>query len=178
MPPNGKPRYLADAKVDGALDAKIRALLTTCFVKPQDAVFQTRRYFHEPYPYRWIIEDEAGAFIAHMGAHDKIVRAAGKTYRIAGIAEVCVRPDHRGQGLVRTMLRHVHRGLARRGFDFAVLFGEPKVYASSGYANVDNLFLDETIDGQIRRKNVAAMVHSLSKTPWPRGRVHLSGPTF
>ena len=178
MPSRSKPRYLADAKVDGALDAKIRALLATCFVKPQDAVFQTQRYFREPYPHRWIVADETGAFIAHVGAHEKTVRAAGKTYRIAGIAEVCVHPDHRGQGLVRTMLRQAHRGLARRGFDFAVLFGDPKVYASSGYACVGNLFHDENIAGRIRRKNVAAMVHPLGKTPWPRGRAHLPGPTF
>lgn len=178
MPANPKPTYLADAMVDGARDAKIRALLATCFVKPQDAVFRTRRYFREPYPHRWIIEDAAGAFIAHVGAHDKIVRAAGKTYRIAGIAEVCVHPDYRGQGLVRTMLRRIHRELARRGFDFAVLFGDPRVYASSGYSGVGNLFHDEKTAGRIRRKNVAAMVHPLSATPWPRGRVHLPGPTF
>ena len=173
------PHYLPDAAVDAAQDAKIRALLTTCFTKPQDAVFQTQRYFREPYPHRWIIEDDHGAFIAHVGVHDKTIAAGGRTYRIAGIAEVCVHPDHRGQGHVRRMLRHIHRWLARRGFVFAVLFGAPKVYASSGYAGVDNLFHDEMDpDGRPHRKKIAAMAIPLSKTPWPRSRVLLPGPAF
>lgn len=173
------PHYLPDAAVDAARDAEIRALLTTCFTKPQDAVFHTRRYFREPYPHRWILEDARGNFIAHVGVHDKTVSTAGKTYRIAGIAEVCVHPDHRGQGHVRRMLRHIHRWLARRGFVFAVLFGDPKVYASSGYAGVDNLFHDEPDPGgQTRRRQIAAMAIPLSKTPWPRGRVFLPGPAF
>lgn len=179
MPSSKQPSYLADAQVDDARDAKIRALLTACFTKPQDAVFQTRRYFREPYPHRWILADGRGNIIAHVGAHEKTVQAGGRTYRIAGIAEVCVHPAHRGQGLVRKMLRRVHRGLARRGFDFAVLFGDPRVYASSGYASVDNLFHDEEgADGRTRRKMIAAMARPLSTTPWPSGKVYLPGPTF
>lgn len=174
-----KPTYLADAAVDDILDGKIRALLTTCFTKPQDEVFKSRRYFREPYPHRWVVEAGRGNSIAHGGVHDKIVKAGGKTYRIAGIAEVCVHPDHRGQGLVRTMLQQIHRWLTRRGFVFAVLFGDPKVYASSGYVSVDNLFHDDIrANGWIRRKKIAAMVKHLSKTPWPSGRVHLPGPAF
>lgn len=173
------PHYLPDAAVDAARDAEIRALLTTCFTKPQDAVFHMRRYFREPYPHRWILEDARGNFIAHVGVHDKTVLAGGQTYRIAGIAEVCVHPEHRGQGHVRRMLRHIHRWLARRGFVFAVLFGDPKVYASSGYADVDNLFFDVAgAAGRTRRKQLAAMVHPLAGTPWPRDEVHLPGSTF
>ncbi len=50
--------YLPDATVDDALNREIITLLTACFTKPQDTVFQTRRYFREPYPHRWIIRDE------------------------------------------------------------------------------------------------------------------------
>ena len=174
-----KPNYLADAAVDAVLDAKIRALLTTCFTKPQDVVFQTRRYFREPYPHRWILEDGRGNVIAHVGAHDKTVAAGGTSYRVAGIAEVCVHPDHRGRGHVRSMLRQAHRWLARRNFVFAVLFGAPDVYVSSGYVRVDNLVHDDPdAQGRIRRKKIEAMVRRLSNTPWPPCRVHLPGPTF
>jgi predicted N-acetyltransferase YhbS len=173
------PQYLADADMDDVQDGNIRALLTTCFTKPQDAVFRKQRYFREPYPHRWVIQDSRGAFIAHVGVHDKIVKAGGQTYRIAGIAEVCVHPDHRGQGLVQTMLRQIHRWLAPRGFDFAVLFGDPKVYASSGYGSVDNLFCAAPVaGGKFRRKKIAAMVAPLSNAPWPSAKVFLPGPTF
>lgn len=174
-----KPAYLADNAVNDVQNAKIRALLTTCFTQPQDAVFKKRRYFREPYPHRWVIEDGHGNFVAHVGVHDKIVKAEGKTYRIAGIAEVCVHPDLRGQGLVRTMLQQIHRWLARRGFVFAVLLGDPKVYASSGYVSIDNLSHDaEGADGRIRMKKISAMVKPLTETPWPNSIVHLPGPTF
>ena len=179
MPANKQPRYLADAQVDDAQDAKIRALLTACFTKPQDAVFRTQRYFREPYPHRWVVADGRGHFIAHVGAHEKTARAGAKTYRIAGIAEVCVHPRHRGQGLVRIMLRRVHREMARRGFDFAVLFGDPRVYASSGYVRIGNLFLDGDMGaGRPRRISIAALAAPLSKKPWPRGKTYLPGPVF
>jgi predicted N-acetyltransferase YhbS len=173
------PEYLADADVDAAQDEKIRTLLTACFTKPQDVIFKERRYFHEPYPHRWIIKDRHGAFIAHIGVHDKCVKADGKTYRIAGIAEVCVHPDHRGHGYVRAMLLCIHDWLMRQGVDFAMLFGDRRVYSSSGYVLVDNLFHDvETVEGQIYRKQLSAMVKELSGTPWPGTEVHLPGPVF
>lgn len=171
--------YLADDDVDGAQDQKIRTLLTTCFTKPQDVVFKERRYFREPYPHRWVIKDSQGAFIAHVGVHEKHVAAEGKTYRIAGIAEVCVHPGYRGRGYVRTMLRCIHAWLAQQGFDFAVLFGDQKVYSSSGYMHVRNLFHDAEEAGRRScRRQAPAMVKELSGTPWPGTEAYLPGPTF
>ena len=171
--------YLADAAVDSALDEEIRTLLTTCFTGPGDAVFKTRRYFHDPYPHRWIVRNASGKLIAHIGVHDKRAHADGQIYRIAGIAEVCVHPDARGQGHIRRMLQRIHEWAAREGFVFAALFGDPKVYASSGYANVDNLYVDTIgIDGTQDKKQVVVMVKSLTTQPWPTGEVHLSGAAF
>ena len=39
--------YLLDDEVTQELDAKLRALLSTCFTKEQDKIFQTQRYFNE-----------------------------------------------------------------------------------------------------------------------------------
>ena len=55
------------AQMDDGMDEKIRVLLTACFTGPQDAVFQTRRYFNDPYPHRWIVRDDRGA-LPHMSA--------------------------------------------------------------------------------------------------------------
>ena len=174
-----KPEYLADATVDVALDEKIRALLTTCFVGPNNEVFKDRRYYKEPYPHRWVIKNQQGAFIAHVGVHDKIVQADGKTYRIAGICEVCVHPDHRGHGYVKAMLECIHKWLVPQGFDFSVLFGDSKVYGSSGYVNITNLYQDVIgEDGQKHRKQLLPMVKALTAKSWPTTEVFLPGLTF
>ncbi len=174
-----EPEYLADASVDAAMDEKIRALLTTCFTGPQNAVFQTRRYFHDPYPHRWIVRDERGALAAHVGVHERRVVADGKPLRIVGIAEVSVHPDQRGRGHVRAILREVHAWATREGFEFSALFGKPEVYGSSGYRSVANLSVDVAgPDGRIARKKMPAMVRPLAQAPWPAGEVFLEGAVF
>jgi len=173
------PEYLADDTVDDALDAEIRTLLTTCFTKPQDVVFKDHRYFKEPYQHRWVIKNEKGALVAQAGVHDKQIQADGTTYRIAGIGDVCVHPAYRGRGYVRMMLKCIHDWAPRQGFDFAVLFGDPKVYGSSGYVHISNLFRDaEQPGGGTCRKQISAMVRQLSGTPWPGGEVFLPGKSF
>jgi len=167
--------YLPDSRIDGATDQELRGLLTTCFTKPQDVVFRERRYFREPYPNRWVIRDRRAAIVAHVGVHEKSVESDGTLYRIGGIAEVCVHPGHRGKGYVRLMLGNIHEWLARKGFIFAVLFGEPMVYNSSGYMQIANLMFGGGNEGWTRTK---AMVKELAGTPWPKGDVHLAGPGF
>lgn len=172
-----KVQYLPDDRISVAQDYELRELLTTCFRKPQDWIFRERRYFCEPYPHRWVIRDDAGAVVAHIGVHDKRVEAGGRTYRIGGIGEVCVHPRHRKKGYVRLMLQVIHPWMAQHGFDFAVLFGDSRVYGSSGYRVVNNLF-KETEPGKERKPIGAAMIHELSATPWPEGEVILPGLTF
>lgn len=73
------------------------------------------------------------------------------------------------------MLECVHAWLAEQQFPFAVLFGDPKVYGSSGYVEVDNLWLNE--DGK-RWKPVKGMMSQIGDMPWPDGNVRLIGLKF
>lgn len=172
---NPEIEYLPDECVNDVLDRELRKLLTTCFTKPHDAVFKERRYFREPYPYRWVIRNQQGAIVAHVGVHDKHIETANLTYRIGGIAEVCVHPDFRGHGYVRMTLGSVHEWLVKHGFDFAILFGDAQMYRSSGYLQVPNLFSGTEDKGW---QQTDAMIRELSTTPWPSGEVHLPGPRF
>ena len=175
MPP--KIEYLPDACIDAAVDREIRGLLTTCFTGPQDAVFQTRRYFNEPYPHRWIIRDERGALGAHVGVHDKLARAADRDFRFGGIAEVSVRPDCRGRGYVRDTLAVVHEWLARNGFVFSILFGKPEVYGSSGYLAKTNALCSPAA-GEAPEHLERVLVKELAGVSWPEGDVTLQGLKF
>ncbi|MBN2316772.1 MAG: GNAT family N-acetyltransferase [Sedimentisphaerales bacterium] len=176
---NPQVEYLADSSVDEAVDAQIRKLLTTCFTKPEDVVFRDRRYFIEPYPHRWVIWDMQGSLVAHIGVHEKTVEADARHFRIGGICEVCVHPDFRGRGFVRKMLVCVHDWLVRNEFDFAILFGDPRIYGSSGYVQKDNLIHDDaTATGKSGTSQSPVMVRPLTETSWPGGPVYLPGPKF
>jgi predicted acetyltransferase len=167
--------YLSDESIDDAGDRELRELLSTCFTKPGDEVFKTRRYWREPYSHRWVIRNDEGTLVAHVGIHEKIVEANGERYRMGGICEVCVLPDCRGRGYVNSMLESVHAWLAEHQFQFSILFGNPKVYGSSGYAVIDNLYSNENGEGW---QPVGGMVKQIADIRWPGGDVHLLGLKF
>jgi predicted N-acetyltransferase YhbS len=173
MPVKDLIEYLPDDTIDEAMNQRIIDLLTTCFTGPNDIVFRTRRYFAEPYPNRWIIRD-GDRLAAHIGVHEKQVETGDEVLPVGGVAEVCVHPDHRGRGHVKRMLQVIHPWMQRRRFVYAVLFGNPQVYGSSGYMQQGNLWHHS--DGQRKRLNV--MVLPLGDRPWPEGEVYLPGPTF
>lgn len=168
---------IREADVDAALDVALRALLSTCFTKPQDVVFRERRWFREPPARRWLVRDAAGVAIANVSLHDKAVSVAGREIRIGGVAEVCVHPGHRGRGWVRALLADVHAWLRGEQVPFAVLFGSPDVYGSSGYRLVPNLLVrDDTTGEWIPTPHGQAV--ALGSEPWPDGEVRLVGPRF
>lgn len=171
--------HLPDAAIDLLLDENLRTLLCLCFTKPCDVVFKERRYFHEPPSHRWIVRDETGMAIAHIAVHEKYVVVEGKKYPISGIAEVCVHPNHRGKGYVKQILAAIEVWLLSHRVEYAVLFGNPKIYASSGYQQVTNLFHDaEDGEGKPYFESVKAMVKPLKNQDWFTTEVYLPGKTF
>lgn len=172
-------KYVKDADVGYDLDLRLRELLSICFTKPGDEVFRDRRYFKECPSHRWIVYDEKDRLIAHVALHEKKVDSFGQEIPIGGIAEVCVHPEFRGQGLVRRLLSESHKWLRSHGYLFAVLFGDPLVYRSSGYVLVDNLLQkNKAEDGTVKWEPVVAMVCELGETKWSRQSVFLQGLTF
>ena len=99
--------------------------------------------------------------------------------QVGGVADVCVAADHRGMGLVKTMLGKIHDWMAARETPFAMLFGQPHVYASSGYAVIENeLQASNSIARSWIPMKGKPMVKSLADIPWPSCRIDLRGPTF
>ena len=169
-----------DSAVDEAMDLALRELLSTCFTKAQDDVFQRRRYFNEMPAHRWIIRDEKGTLVAHLATHEKEIFHAAGSSPVGGIAEVCVRPSHRGRGYVKHLLAAAHPWLVWRGALYSVLFGDTKVYSPSGYRAVGNLAMDVAAsEGAAERRIITyALALPLGPTPWPEGEVYLPGPKF
>lgn len=173
--------YVADSAVDDALDRELRGLLSTCFTKPQDHVFKSRRFFNQPPAHRWLIRDEAGRLAAHLALHEKRLRAAdGREFLVGGVAEVCVHPSSQGRGHVKQLVGAAHRWMTDAGFAFSVLSGNPRYYGSSGYRVVENLYRDgaDSSGATVRVKSEGAMVVALSDQAWPEGEAHIPGPSF
>ena len=170
--------FIEDVAVDAMLDWQLRELLSLCFTKPCDIVFRDRRYFHESPRWRWFVP--GNSLIAHVAVHDKIIGTTAGDVRVAGIAEVCVHPAHRGHGWVRQLLATAHPWLAAQGIPFAMLFGNSQVYSSSGYRNVaDSLrYFDGATQTWQNKSFDCAMVQPLGAQEWPAGPVDLRGPTF
>ena len=172
--------YIRDSNVDMYLDRSLRDLLCNCFTEPIAKVFRECRYFKEPPSHRWLIQSEDTQLIAHVALHEKVVTASHQQIRVGGIAEVCVHPEYRGQGLVRQLLAAVHDWLRSKDYSFSILSGYPCVYTSSGYVSITNLYQEKTLDNDsVKLEPVPlAIVCQLLDNKWPDDRVYLLGKSF
>lgn len=166
---------IADLEVGPELDRELRELLVLCF--PDTPQFREHRHFLEPPLHRWMIRD-GGMLVGHVCLHHRIIGTPRQDLRIGGIAEVCVRPTHRGRGLVRQMLKAVHEW--DRSSDFQMLFGKEEVYRSSGYRTVHNPLrhLDLEHNQWITKPLAGTMIRPSAKSDWPDGIIDLRGPVF
>lgn len=172
-------KFISEEQVSEELDKKLRDLLVLCF--PQTAhIFSKHRYYHEPAQYRWCIFAKDESLIANVALHIKKIKTEFASYDMGGIAEVCVHPDFRRQGITRMLLKQILDYLQERGFVFSMLFGNTEIYSSSGFKKVENKirYLDqETQDWKIE-KDPSAMYLELGQVNWPNGIIDICGPTF
>ncbi len=163
-------RYVNDCDVDKEMDRQLRELLSLCF--PKDEIFKRQRYYSRMPEHRWIIVDE-GRIVAHAAAHEKsFATEEGRREPFFGVAEVCVHPDHRRRGWVKAMLRAMEEYFAR--WKYGMLLGNSKIYTSSGYRRVNNVYFT----GEPGGPDPDAMVKVFGAEPWPSGKVVVEGPTF
>lgn len=74
----------------------------------------------------------------HIALHERSIVVGEEELACGGVSEVAVHPNARGRGIAKLLVSTVHDWMASRPFDFSVLFGDPAVYASSGYRAVGN----------------------------------------
>ncbi|UGA55966.1 GNAT family N-acetyltransferase [Vibrio sp. VB16] len=165
-------QYIADKDVTPVIDAQLRYILSTCFAEDA-AIFSQQRFFNEMPPHRYFVLDNSENIVAHIAVHEKNVIIDDVELPVAGIAEVCVLPRYRKQGLVHNMLDHIHKQLEKKGIHFSILFGDYCIYNSNGYQDVTNLII--FLDGQW--KPVKAMACGIT-SHWPKEPVKLEGAPF
>jgi predicted acetyltransferase len=169
--------FIEDRQVDEHLNRQLIELIAGCF--DYQPIFQQQRYYKEMPALRWYME-QGDKLYAHVAVHKKLLSAPGADIKVGGIAEVAVHPDYRGRGLVKLMLAEVNRWLAAHDFAFAMLYGNPEVYRSSGYRSIENevCYFDLVTKSWKTEVNKEAMVAVLGNQTWPAGLIQLNGPTF
>ncbi len=169
--------YRSDEAVTDDEDRQLRGLFFSCF--SYNPIFLARRYLKRRPGHRWMVKTETGEIVGHAALHERVIGTETGELRVGGVAEVCVAPAHRGLGITKQLLRSVDQWLQAQDIGFGMLFGEPKIYASSGYVPIQNELRVENWWG--RRWNPfhgKAMVKAHTPSPWPRGTIDLRGPTF
>lgn len=172
-----KINFLPDTAINTQENAKLIHSLSICF--PHQPLFNTQRFYKECPQYRWFIENE-NQIIAHVAVHDKEILSNNEKIRIGGIAEVFVLPDHRKQGLAKLLLNEAEKWMQKEGINFSVLYGEEKIYQSSGYYTIDEIvrYKDFPSNEWIEEKSKDLMVKELTDKKFPKGNIDLQGPTF
>ena len=183
MPPTTallRLEYAREPDVSSQLDRELRELISDCFDQPHDAFFRERRYAQEMPMHRFMLRSEGGSLVAHLAVHEKRIAVAGTELQVGGMAEACVHRSQRRQGHLRRLLQHAHEQLVERGIAYALLLGDPALYASSGYLPLDASVrrFNHNTQGFEDSELPAALYKPLTERPWPPGPVDLRGPLF
>ena len=169
--------YRSDETITGDEDLELRNLFFSCF--SFNPIFLARRYFRQRPGHRWLVKGRTGEIVAHAAVHERTIGTESGDMLVGGIAEVCVATDHRGLGIAKELLQSIDQWLRGRGIGFALLFGQPQFYGSSGFVPIRNELKTENLfGGNWNPFHGTPMIKSLSPIPWPSGRIDLRGPTF
>ena len=172
-------RVLQESEIDAELDAAIKQSLVACFPNNRDA-FSRSRACRGTEPAFTVVIQDADNVIAHATVVDRVIKAAGERLRVAGVANVCVLPEHRGKGLSDRVLIVATQEARRQDFDCGLLFtGEniKKLYARNGWVQITGQRFIRIEDGgeiEIPAENVK-MYYPLKRRNFPAGMVHLQG---
>ncbi len=115
------------------LQQQINALLLQAFPDTDgDSCEQSK-------PWKLVLGLETAQVVAHVAIYIRPVLIDGAERRIGLLGDVAVAPEFRRMGIARRLIAEAHRLLIEQHINFAVLFAfNPDVYASSGYAPMEN----------------------------------------
>jgi GNAT superfamily N-acetyltransferase len=174
-----KPAIIDEAQMPPGLDEQIRAALCTCF--PADrAVFSRTRAWHGSPPQYSVVLEDAGRVTAHAGIVQRTITVGGSPLRVAGVQNVCVLPECRGQGLSGRVLQAAMDEACGRGFDCGLLFCVPALgplYVGGGWQALGPREIVRIEEGRrlpLPGENVA-LFYPLRVAQFPAGPIDLCG---
>lgn len=173
-------RIIEEADITDEMDLLIKAGLCKCF-PPDVEIFSKSRAWHGSAPAWSVVILDKERIAAHVGIVDRVINAGGLQIRVAGIQNVFVLPDYRGQGLCDKVMNQSMETAEQREFDAGLLYCVPqleKVYARCGWQLLpkeDVIRVDDTGNELALPDKNIAMFYPLKIKKFPVGTVHLQG---
>jgi predicted N-acetyltransferase YhbS len=172
-------KVLLNDQVTPEIDSAIRRTLIVAFPHEADH-FAKSRTLYENQPYITSVIMDGSVAAAHTALIKRTISIGKNLYKCAGIANVAVLPNYRGQKMGRHALKAILTDAAVKDFDFALLFAkEPlrKYYAKSGFWPVPQPTVKYFLKGKETTLpgSRAIMYYPLSIKDFPTGNIHLRG---
>lgn len=158
----------------------IKESLCLCFPDDQET-FSVTRAWHNMVPSWSLYSEENNRIISHIGVVDRNIRVGDKVVRVAGMQNIFILPEFRGQGLFDVLMKEAMDKAADYGFDYGFLFCIPeieKIYRQCGWFKLPHSSILLTGESGKERvlpgKNIA-MYFPLKFDTFPAGGIHLQG---
>lgn len=162
------------------LDKKIKDSLCLCF--PDDRVaFSLTRAWHNSVPAWSLYSEENKRIISHVAVIDRTICIGDELVRIAGMQNIFVLPERRGNGLCDALMKEVTNRASELGYDYGLLFCVPeieKVYGRCGWSKLPAtpvIRVDESGKEWVLPGKNIGMYYPLDKNSFPTGDIHLQG---
>lgn len=173
-------KIVQEIEITDAIDRGVKDGLCRCF-PPDIEIFSESRGWHGSMPSWSVIIEDSGRIVAHVGIIDRVIKAGNRQLRVAGIQNVFVLPEYRGQCLSDKIMDASMKEAEMLDFDAGLLYCVPtleKVYARCGWKLLpkeDIIRIDEHgCEVAIPGKNIA-MFFPLKVSEFPAGTIHLQG---
>ena len=129
------------------------------------------RSYHQQRHHLRLIHRAQGRIIGHIALLFRAVRLGDALIDVAGLAEVCTHPDHRGQGIAQALLQAAIAEAAASHASHLLLFGNANLYSGNGFQCQTNLLtyldLHGAVTGTVRTEAAEQlMVRPLRDQPW------------
>lgn len=167
-----------ESQIKPELDRAIKDTLCICFQRDQ-SIFSRTRAWNGNQPLWTFYMQENDQIIGHLSFSDQHIRAGDQSFHVAGIQNVCVRPEYRGRGFSGQLCQAALQKARELQYDFGMLFtSQPlvKLYAAAGWQPVtaSNLLqFDETGREVPIPENQIPMYYPLVRREFPCGVIHL-----
>lgn len=170
-------RVFTECEINESLDASIRAGLVICFPH-REVEFGQCRALGLNVPCYTAVMAEGDNAVGQVAVMDRTIRVGDETVRVAGVANVFVLPEYRGNGHVDKMLEVAMEEAKNRGFEFGFLFTHApldRIYARNGWVDVTDrecILVEDGLEMSMGPERLR-MYYKLGETDFPAGNIHL-----
>ena len=177
------PEIINEEDISSEQDRLIKEGLCRCC--PKDiSVFSKTRAWHGSSPAWSAVISFDKSIIAHAGVVDRIIKVGNEQLRVAGIQNVFVLPEYRGQGFCGKVITAAMEEAARLKYDMGLLFCTAevkKVYAKYGWVWLEErkvFMTDENGCKDVISSENRGMFFPIRIKELPNGTIDLQGPDW